>query len=86
MNDEERARRPSMSTTEESIDKVKKIVLANCRITVRNLAEDLIILIGSCHSTLTNDLGMSRIAAKFVPELFNLDRCLCVNIWPKTTH
>ncbi|VEN45832.1 unnamed protein product [Callosobruchus maculatus] len=61
VNDEERARRPSTSTTDENIDKVKKIVLANRRITVREVAEDLNISIGSCHSILTNDLG----AAKF---------------------
>ncbi|VEN52316.1 unnamed protein product [Callosobruchus maculatus] len=65
VNDEERARRPSTSTTDENIDKVKKIVLANRRITVREVAEDLNISIGSCHSILTNDLGMSRVAAKF---------------------
>ncbi|VEN48079.1 unnamed protein product [Callosobruchus maculatus] len=74
VNDEERAGRPSTSTTDENIDKVKKIVLANRRITVREVAEDLNISIGSCHSILTNDLGMSRIAAKFVPKLLNFDQ------------
>ncbi|VEN56165.1 unnamed protein product [Callosobruchus maculatus] len=65
VNDEERAGRPSTSTTDENIDKVKKIVLANRRITVTEIAVDLSISIGSCHSILTNDLGMSRVAAKF---------------------
>lgn len=74
VNDEERAGRPSTSTTDENIDKVKKIVLANRRITVREVAEDLNISIGSCHSILTNDLGMSRVAAKFVPKLLNFDQ------------
>ncbi|KAG5320519.1 SETMR methyltransferase, partial [Acromyrmex heyeri] len=41
VNDEERAGRPSTSTTDENIDEVKKIVLANRRITVREVAEDL---------------------------------------------
>ncbi|KYN44224.1 hypothetical protein ALC56_01346 [Trachymyrmex septentrionalis] len=66
VNDEERAGRPSTSTTDENIDEVKKIVLANRRITVREVAEDLNISIGSCHSIFTNDLGMRRVAAKFV--------------------
>ncbi|KAG5344749.1 MOS1T transposase, partial [Acromyrmex heyeri] len=35
VNDEERAGRPSTSTTDENIDEVKKIVLANRRITGR---------------------------------------------------
>ncbi|XP_011066268.1 PREDICTED: putative uncharacterized protein FLJ37770 [Acromyrmex echinatior] len=64
VNDEERAGRPSTSTTDENIDKVKKIVLANRRITIREVAKDLNISIGSCHSIFTNDLGMRRVAAK----------------------
>ncbi|XP_014476037.1 PREDICTED: putative uncharacterized protein FLJ37770, partial [Dinoponera quadriceps] len=66
--------RPSTSTTDENIDEVKKIVLANRRITVREVAEDLNISIGSCHSIFTNDLGMRRVAAKFVPKLLNFDQ------------
>ena len=37
VNDEERAGRPSTSTTDEKIDKVKKIVFVNRRITVREV-------------------------------------------------
>lgn len=74
VNDEERAGRPSTSTTDENIDEVKKIVLVNRRITVREVAEDLNISIGSCHSIFTNDLGMTRVAAKFVPKLLNFVR------------
>jgi len=81
VNDEERAGRPSTSTTDENIDEVKKIVLANRRITVREVAEDLNISIGSCHSIFTNDLGMRRVAAKFVPKLLNFDQKQhCINI------
>ncbi|XP_014217021.1 putative uncharacterized protein FLJ37770 [Copidosoma floridanum] len=74
VNDEERAGRPSTSTTNENIDEVKKIVLVNRRITVREVAEDHNISIGSCHSIFTNDLGMTRVAAKFVPKLLNFDQ------------
>ncbi|EGI59647.1 FLJ37770-like protein, partial [Acromyrmex echinatior] len=81
VNDEERAGRPSTSTTDENIDEVKKIVLANRRITVREVVEDLNISIGSCHSIFTNDLGMRRVAAKFVPKLLNFDQKQhCINI------
>ena len=55
VNDEERAVRPSTSTTDENIDDVKKIVLVNRRITVREVAENLNITIGSWHSIFTND-------------------------------
>ncbi|UYV65429.1 hypothetical protein LAZ67_3004342 [Cordylochernes scorpioides] len=74
VNDEERAGRPSTSTTDEKINEVEKMILANRRITVREVAEDLNISIGSCHSNIINDLGMRRVAAKFVPKLLNCDQ------------
>ncbi|UYV71932.1 K02A2.6-like, partial [Cordylochernes scorpioides] len=71
VNDEEPAGRPSTSATDEKINEVEKMILANRRITVREVAEDLNISIGSCHSIFINDLGMRRVAAKFVPKLLN---------------
>ncbi|UYV74015.1 hypothetical protein LAZ67_11001841 [Cordylochernes scorpioides] len=74
VNDEERAGRPSTSTTDKKINEVEKMILANRRITVREVAEDLNISIGSCHSIFINDLGMRRVAAKFVPKFLNCDQ------------
>ncbi|UYV84478.1 hypothetical protein LAZ67_X002338 [Cordylochernes scorpioides] len=74
VNDEESAGRPSTSTTDEKINEVEKMILANRRITVKEVAEDLNISIGSCHSIFMNDLGMRRVAAKFVPKLLNCDQ------------
>ncbi|UYV67884.1 hypothetical protein LAZ67_5002380 [Cordylochernes scorpioides] len=74
VNDEGRAGRPSTSTTDEKINEVEKLILANRRITVREVAEDLNISIGSCHSIFIYDLGMRRVAAKFVPKLLNCDQ------------
>ncbi|UYV83122.1 hypothetical protein LAZ67_22002308 [Cordylochernes scorpioides] len=74
VNDEERAGRPITSTTDEKINEVEKMILANRRITVREVAEDLNISIGLCHSNFINDLGMRRVAAKFVPKLLNCDQ------------
>ncbi|UYV84877.1 hypothetical protein LAZ67_X003845 [Cordylochernes scorpioides] len=71
VSDEERAGRPSTSTTDDNINEVEK---ANRRITVREVAEDLNISIGLCHSIFINDLGMRRVAAKFVPKLLNCDQ------------
>ncbi|UYV80992.1 hypothetical protein LAZ67_19002427 [Cordylochernes scorpioides] len=80
-NDEERAGRPSTSTTDEKINEEEKMILANRRITVREVTEDLNISIGSCHSIFINDLGMRRVAAKFVPKLLNCDQKQhCMNI------
>ncbi|UYV72914.1 hypothetical protein LAZ67_10001150 [Cordylochernes scorpioides] len=74
VNDEEGAGRPSTSTTNEKINEVKKMILANRRITVKEVAEDLNISIGSCHSIFINDLGMRRVATKFVQKLLNCDQ------------
>ncbi|UYV65634.1 hypothetical protein LAZ67_3004916 [Cordylochernes scorpioides] len=74
VNDEKRAGHPSTSTTDEKINEVEKMILANRRITVREVAEDLNISIGSCHSIFINDLGMRWVAAKFVPKLLNCDQ------------
>ncbi|UYV79647.1 hypothetical protein LAZ67_18000172 [Cordylochernes scorpioides] len=74
VNDEECAGRPSTSTTDEKINEVENMILANRRITVREVAEDLNISIGSCHSIFINDLGMRRVAVKFVPKLLNCDQ------------
>ncbi|UYV68414.1 hypothetical protein LAZ67_5004261 [Cordylochernes scorpioides] len=74
VNDEERAGRPSTSTTDEKINEVEKMILANRLITIREVAEDLNISIGSCHSIFINDLGIRRVAAKFVLKLLNCDQ------------
>ncbi|CAH2094564.1 unnamed protein product [Euphydryas editha] len=53
---------------DENISKKKKIILANLKITGREIAEDLNNSTGSSHWILTNDLGMRRVAAKFVQQ------------------
>ncbi|UYV84537.1 hypothetical protein LAZ67_X002498 [Cordylochernes scorpioides] len=62
---------PEHFNNRRKINEVEKMILANRRITVREVAEDLNISIGSCHSIFINDLGMRRVAAKFVPKLLN---------------
>ncbi|UYV68429.1 hypothetical protein LAZ67_5004294 [Cordylochernes scorpioides] len=73
VNVEGRAGRPSTLTTDDKINEVEKMILANRRITVREVSEDLNISISSCHSIFINDLGMRRVTAKFVPKLLNCD-------------
>ncbi|UYV75253.1 hypothetical protein LAZ67_12003104 [Cordylochernes scorpioides] len=43
-------------------------------VTLLEVAEDLNISIGLCHPIFINDLGMRRVAAKFVPKLLNCDQ------------
>lgn len=64
-----RSGRPSTSRTDEIASTVGALVRTDRRLTVRELAEEIGISIGSCHSILTETLGMRRVSAKFVPRL-----------------
>ena len=44
------------------------------RITIREVADDVGISIGSCHKIFSNVLGMKRVAVKFVPKLLNFEQ------------
>ena len=69
VEDDERLRRPTTPTTDENVEKVKEMVINDRRITIREVADDVGISIGSCHEIFSNVLGMKRVAAKFVPKL-----------------
>ena len=50
VNDDARPGRPSTSTIDENIEAVKKRILANRRITIREVADDVGISFGSCQA------------------------------------
>ena len=77
MESEERSGRPSTSRNPEMVEKVRSLVLKDRRITIREICDEVEILIGSCQSILTEELGMKRVAAKFVPRLLTLDQKEC---------
>jgi len=60
---------PSTLRNEEAIAKVRTIVHNNKRMTVREIADDCGISLGSCDAILTDNLHMKRECAKFVPHL-----------------
>ena len=74
VNDDARPGRPSTSTTNANTEAVKKIVMENRRITIREVAEDVGISVGSFHAIFSDILGLKRVAAKFVPKLLNFDQ------------
>jgi len=57
------------------IAKVRTVVRSNRRLTVREIADDCGISVGSCDAILTDDLHMKRVCAKFVPRLLTDDQC-----------
>ena len=69
VKDNERPGRPSTSKTNETVARVREIIRNNRQLTIREVIEDVGISYDSCQEILTKELGMSRIAAKFVPRL-----------------
>ncbi|XP_076337614.1 protein GVQW3-like [Tachypleus tridentatus] len=69
IEDDERPGRLSMSTDDPHVVKINTLVRANRRLTVRELAEECGISVGSCYEILTKKLKMHWVAAKFVLRL-----------------
>ena len=63
-----------MSTTDENIEAVKKIILENRQISIREVADGIGISFGSCQAILMDVLGMKRAAAKIVLKLLNFEK------------
>jgi hypothetical protein len=74
IDEDPRSGRSSTSTDDVHIDAVCHLILQNCRLTVREIAEDVGISFGSCQAILTEKLNMHRIAAKFVPRVLTKDQ------------
>ena len=72
--DDPHSGRPSTSQTDDNVPKVSEVIRSNRRLTVREVAEEVSISKTVCHEILTENLGMHRIAVKFVPHLLTDDR------------
>ena len=74
VNDDARPGRPSMSTTDENTEAVKKMILDNRRITIREVADDIGISFGSCQAIFTSVLDMKLAEEKIVKKMLNFER------------
>jgi len=74
VDDDPHLGRPSTSKTDDNGAKVYEVIHSNCRLTVREVAEEVSIPKTVCHEILTENLGIHRIAAKFVPRLLTDDQ------------
>ena len=71
VNDNTRRGRLSTSITDENIEAVKKIILDNPRLTIRQVADDVGISFGLNQAIFTNVLAM---AWKIIPKLLNFEQ------------
>ena len=80
VEDDERPGRPSTSTTDENLEKVKEMVMNDRRITIREVADDVGISIGSCHEICGKTI---HAFCTTITHLLTLHFSF-VNFWPKT--
>ena len=68
VGEDPRPGRPSSSTNDDHVQRVRAVVLGNHRLTVREVSDEVGISIGFCHQIFTEKLQMRRVSAKFVPR------------------
>ena len=66
--------RPSTSTNDDHVKRVRAVIHGNRCLTVREVAEEVGISIGSCHQIFTEKRQMRRVSAQFVLRLSNDDQ------------
>ncbi|GFU55201.1 protein GVQW3 [Trichonephila clavipes] len=74
VNSDPRSGRSSTSRNEDKIAQVKAVVHSDRCLTVREIAKECHISVGSCDEILRKDLNMRRVSAKFVPRLLTEDQ------------
>ena len=73
VNDDDRSGRPSTSKTDESVEKVRKILTGDRRLSVRMIAEPSDVPKTVVHRILTEDSQMRKVCAKTVPKILTDD-------------
>ena len=74
VGEDSRLERPSTSTNEDHVETVRAVTRRNRRLTVREVADEVGVSIGSCHQIFTEKLQMLFVSAKFVQCLLADDQ------------
>jgi len=72
--DAPRPGRPKTVTTPEIIDQIQELILEDCRISAKSIAEQLGISRERVGSIIHEDLDMRKLSAKWVPKCLNADQ------------
>ena len=67
IEDQARSGRPSTARTDENVKKIHEIIMEDRRKTIEEVTERSGVTWSSVQRILSEDLGMRRVAAKFVP-------------------
>jgi len=66
--------RPSTSTNDDHVERDRVVISRNRHLTVREVADEVDISIGSYHQIFNETLKMCHVSAKFVPRLLTDDQ------------
>jgi len=72
--DKERPGRPIEVTTEDMVNKIHDIVLADRRVKIREIADIVNISIERVQNILYEKLGIRKLSAKWVPRLLTVEQ------------
>jgi len=72
--DYEHTERPTSCTTPETVARIQELIHQYRRWTIRDIAEEVEAGYGKWHWVLTEELGMHRVTAKFVPRILTADQ------------
>ena len=76
VDDDEHTGRPTSCTTPETVARIQELIRQDRRRTIRDIAEEVEVGYGTCQRVLTEEYGMHRVAAKFVPRILTADQKL----------
>ena len=74
VDDDEHTGRLTSCTTPETVARIQERIRQDRRRTIRDIAEEVEVGYGTCQRVLTEELGMHRVAAKFVPRILTADQ------------
>ena len=74
VGEDPRPGRRCSSTNDDHVERVRAVIRGNRHLTVRDVADEVGIRMGSCHQIFTEKRQMHRVSAKFVPRLLTDDQ------------
>ena len=79
--DDEHTGRLTSCTARETVARIQELIRQDQRRTICDIAEEVEVGYGTCQQVLTEELGMHRVAAKFVSRILTADqKQQCVNV------
>jgi hypothetical protein len=77
----EHPERTTSCTTPETVEQIQELINQDRRRTIRDIDEEVEVGYRTCQRVLTEELGMNRVAAKFVTMILRADqKQQCVNV------